>query len=133
LNEGKEDITGKVAIDANAVTKANAEDKAPPAVVDIFPRDGASDVSLNSLVSASFSKRMDTSIINTDIFTVKKDGTTTNIAGTVHLSPDNKSCIFRAEQNYSSGTKYVVIIDKAVKDEAGNALVSTKTWSFKTI
>ena len=131
--KGKEDITGKVAIDATAVTKANAEDKAPPAVVDTFPRDGVSDVSLNSLVSASFSKRMDTSTINTDTFTVKKDGTATNIAGTVHLSPDSKSCIFRAEQNYSPDTKYVAIIDKSVKDEAGNALVSTKTWSFKTI
>lgn len=66
-------------------------------------------------------------------FTVKKDGTTTNIAGTVHLSPDSKSCIFRAEQNFSPDTKYLVIIDKAVKDEAGNALVSAKMWSFKTI
>ena len=110
------------------------KDKAPPAVVDTFPRDGASDVSLNSLVSASFSKRMDSSTINTDTFTVKKDGTTTgNIAGTVFLSPDSKSCIFRAEQNFSPDTRYLAIIDKAVKDEAGNALVSTKTWIFRTI
>ena len=131
--KGKEDITGKAAIDATAVTKANAEDKAQPDVIDTFPLDGASDVLLNSLVSASFTKRMDTSTINTDTFTVKKDGTTTNIAGAVHLSPDSKSCIFRAEQNLSPDTKYIAIIDKAVKDEAGNALISAKMWSFKTI
>ena len=76
---------------------------------------------------------MDSSTINTDTFTVKKDGTTTNITGHVHLSPDSKNYIFSAEQNFSPDTKYLVIIDKAVKDEAGNALVTTKAWSFKTI
>ena len=62
------------------VTKATTEDKAPPAVVDTFPRDAPSDVSHNSLVSASFSKHMDSSTINADTFTVKNDGTTTNIS-----------------------------------------------------
>ncbi len=132
--KGKEEASDKAAAAAvAAVTKGTAEDKAPPAVVDTFPRDGASDVSLNSLVSASFSNRMDSSTINTDTFTVKKDGTTTNVPGTVHLSPDGKSCIFRAEQNFSPDTRYLAIIEKAVKDEEGNALVSTKTWLFKTL
>ena len=118
---------------AAAVTKATTEDKAPPAVVDTFPRDAASDVSHNSLVSASFSKHMDSSTINADTFTVKNDGTTTNIAGIVHLSPDSKSSIFRADQKFSPDTKYIAIIDKAVKDEASNTLVTTKAWSFRTI
>ena len=58
---------------------------------------------------------------------------TANVPGTVHLSPDSKSCIFRAQQNFSPDTRYLAIIEKAVKDEEGNALVSTKMWSFKTI
>ena len=132
--KGKEEASDKAAVAAvAAVTKATAEDKAPPAVIDTFPGDGASDVSLNSLVSVSFSKRMDSSTINTDTFTVKEDGITTNIPGTVHSSPDSKSFIFRAEQNFSLDTKYLAIIDKTVKDEAGNALVSAKMWTFKTI
>ena len=59
--KGKEEASDKAAVPAiAAVTKATAEDKArPAAVVDTFPRDSASDVSLNSLVSASFGKRMD--------------------------------------------------------------------------
>ena len=76
---------------------------------------------------------MDTSTINVNTFIVKKDGTTNNIAGTVHSSPDGKTAIFRPEQNFTPSVKYVAAIDKAVKDEGGNALVSTKTWSFKTI
>jgi Big-like domain-containing protein len=48
------------------------------------------------------------------------------------MSPDGKTAIYRTAENFSPNTKYVAIIDVTVKDEAGNALISTKTWSFTT-
>jgi len=132
--KGAEIASDKSAQAATALlTKATSEDKAPPTVLDTSPRDGSRDVPINSLVTASFSKRIDTSTINEDTFTVKQDGTTTNVAGTVHLSPDGKTSIFRAKQTFSTNTKYLATINIAAKDEAGNTWVSTKIWSFITI
>lgn len=127
------ETTAKAAVTAAAAAaKASTEDKTPPSVVDTSPGNGDSEVPVNSLITASFSKRMNTSTINTNTFMVRKDGTATNIPGAVHLSPDGKTAIFRTEESLSPNTKYVAIIDVAVKDEAGNALASTRTWSFKT-
>jgi hypothetical protein len=109
------------------------EDNTPPVVVDTFPRDGARDIPVDSLVTASFSKRINTSTINANTFSVKRDGTTTNVSGIVLLSPDGKTAIFRSEQSFSPSTKYFVTIDAAVRDDSDNALASIKIWSFTTI
>jgi len=132
---GSETAAEKAAVTAAAaaaVTKSSTEDKTPPAVLDTSPGNDDNEVPVSSLITASFSKRMNASTINTNTFIVRKDGTTSNIPGTVHLSPDGKTAIFRSQESFSPNTKYVAIIDIAVKDEAGNALASTKTWSFKT-
>jgi hypothetical protein len=125
-------VTAAAAATTTTTTKASTGDKTPPAVLDTFPSNGDSEVPVNSLVTASFSKSMNTSTINTNTLIVRRDGTTTNIPGTIYLSPDGKTAIFRTEESFSPDTKYVATIDVAVKDEAGNALASTKTWSFKT-
>jgi Big-like domain-containing protein/K319-like protein len=132
---GSETAAEKAAVTAAATasaTKSSTEDKTPPAVLDTSPGNDDNEVPVSSLVTASFSKRMNPSTIDTNTFIVRKDGTTNNIPGTVHLSPDGKTAIFRSQESFSPNTKYVAIIDIAVKDEAGNALASTKTWSFKT-
>lgn len=132
--KGSEIASSKAAQAATAsLTKTTTGDKTPPTIQSTSPSDGSRDIPVDSLVAASFSKRIDTSTINTGTFTVKKDGTTTNIIGTVHLSPDGKTSIFRAEQVFSTNTKYVATIEIATKDEAGNTWVSTKKWSFITI
>jgi hypothetical protein len=132
--KGSEIASDKAARAATAsLTKTTAGDITPPTVIDTSPHDGSHDIPVDSLVTASFSRRIDTSTINTDTFTVKKDGTTNNIAGTVHLSPDGKTSIFRTNQILSTNTKYIAAIDLSVKDEAGNSWVFTKKWSFMTI
>jgi Bacterial Ig-like domain len=132
--KGSEIASDKAAQAATAsLAKTTAGDKTPPTVLDTSPHDGSRDIPVDSLVTASFNKRIDTSTINVDTFTVKEDGTTINIAGTVHLSPDGKTAIFRANQVFSTNTKYVATIDIAIKDEAGNRWASTKEWSFITI
>lgn len=132
--KGRETISDNRASTSAAVsTMPTPEDNTPPVVVDTFPRDGTRDVPVDSLVTASFSKRIDTSTINANTFSVKRDGTTTNVLGIVLLSPDGKTAIFRSEQSFSPSTKYFVTIDAAVRDDSGNALASIKIWSFTTI
>jgi hypothetical protein len=132
--KGRETISDNRASTSAAVpTFPTPEDKTPPVVVDTFPRDGTHDVPVDSLITASFSKRINISTMNTNTFSVKIDGTTTNVTGIVLLSPDGKTAIFRSEQPFSSNTKYSVTIDVAIRDDLGNAMASAKIWTFTTI
>jgi hypothetical protein len=54
------------------------------------------------------------------------------IKGALSLSPDSKTAIFDPDQDFSPNTKYIAEISTGPKDLAGNALASTKRWSFTT-
>jgi hypothetical protein len=124
---GAESATEKAA----AATK-QASEKVPPKVLNTIPADGATDIPVTSLVSATFSEPMSSPTINANTFTVKKADETTTIIGIVSLSSDCKTAIFDSIQDFSSNTKYVAAIDIGAEDLAGNALVSAKRWSFTT-
>jgi hypothetical protein len=117
-----------------AATKA-ADEKAPspPKVLDTIPADGATDVPLASLISATFSEQMSGPTINENTFTVRKESKMPNLVkGNISLSPDSKTAIFDSEPDLDPNTKYTAEINEGAKDVAGNALVSGKRWSFTT-
>ena len=126
---GAESATEKAAA---AATKQASGEKVPPKVINTIPADGATEVPVTSLVSATFNEPMSSPTINTNTFTVKKADETTPIIGIVSLSPDGKTAIFDSTQDFSPNTKYVAAIDIGAEDLAGNALVSAKRWSFIT-
>ena len=118
---------------AAATTKKQAGgEKVPPKVLNTTPADGATEVPVTSLVSATFSEPMSSPTINTNTFTVKKADDTTPITGILSLSSDGRTAIFDSTQDFSPNTKYVAAIDIGAEDLAGNALVSAKRWSFTT-
>ena len=125
---GAESATEKAAASA---TK-QAGEKVPPKVLNTMPADGATEVPVTSLVSATFSEPMSSPTINANTFTVKKADETIAITGILSLSPDGKTAIFDSTQDFSPNTKYVAAIDIGTEDLAGNALVSAKRWSFTT-
>jgi hypothetical protein len=126
---GAESATEKAA--AASATKPSGE-KVPPKVLNTMPADGAAEVPVTSLVSATFSEPMSSPTINANTFTVKKSEETTPITGIVSLSSDGKTAIFDSTQDFSPNTKYIAAIDVGAEDLAGNALVSAKRWSFTT-
>jgi Bacterial Ig-like domain len=117
---------------ATAAATKQATEKEQPNVLNTLPADGAKDVPLNSLVSATFSEPMSSSTISTSTFKVKKEGEATTIPGTVSLGPDSKTATFDAVPDFEPNTKYIATIDMGAKDLAGNTLASAKTWSFST-
>jgi Bacterial Ig-like domain len=128
--------TGKAvaAAAATAATeKAAAGEKTQPTVLNTMPADGATEVPVTSLISATFSEPMSSQTINRNTFTVRKAGVPTPIKGNISLSPDSKTAIFDPEPDLeANNTKYTAQIDEGAKDIAGNALVSAKRWSFTT-
>ena len=127
---GAESATEKAA--AASATKPSGGEKVPPKILNTMPADGATEVPVTSLVSATFSEPMSSPTINTNTFTVKKAEETISIIGIVSLSSDGKTAIFDSAQDFSPNTKYVSAIDIGAKDLAGNALVSANRWSFTT-
>src|SRR5215216_1370303 len=79
------------------VTKAGAAaaaiEKEPPNVLNTIPADGATQVPVSSLISATFSEPMSSPTINENTFTIRRadDGESTLIKGVFSLSPDNKT------------------------------------------
>jgi hypothetical protein len=124
---GAESATEKAA----AATK-QASEKVRPKVLNTLPADGATEVPVTSLVSATFGEPMSSPTINANTFTVKKEDETTPITGILSLSSDGKTAIFDSTQDFSPNTKYVAAIAIGAEDLAGNALVSAKRWSFTT-
>jgi hypothetical protein len=118
------------------VTKAGAAapvEKEPPNVLNTIPADGATQVPVSSLISATFSEPMSSPTINENTFTIRRaDDESAMIKGTLSLSPDSKTAIFDPDQDFSPNTKYIAEISTGPKDLAGNALASTKRWSFTT-
>jgi hypothetical protein len=120
-----------------AVRKAGAAaaaiEKEPPNVLNTIPADGATQVPVSSLISATFSEPMSSPTINENTFTIRRaDDESTMIKGALSLSPDSKTAIFDPDQDFSPNTKYIAEISTGAKDLAGNALASTKRWSFTT-
>lgn len=117
---------------ATAATPSVNGEHVPPRVLNTSPPDGTTGIPANSLVTATFSEPMNSPTINNDTFTVKKQGETNQVKGTISLSSDYKTAMFDAEVDFSPNTKYDATIDIGAQDLAGNALASAKRWSFTT-
>jgi hypothetical protein len=121
------------AVTKGAAAAPAASEKEPPKVLNTIPADGATQVPITSLISATFSEPMSSQTINENTFIIRRaDDESTLIKGALSLSPDNKTAIFDPEQDFSPNTKYFAEINTGAKDVTGNALDSAKRWSFST-
>jgi hypothetical protein len=110
-------------------TTAATVDTTPPTVASTTPNSGATGVSVNSFVSATFSEPVQSSTA-TSSFTVKTGST--NIHGAVSLSGDGKTATFTPSNPLAASTSYTATITTGVKDIAGNSMAANKVWSFTT-
>src|SRR4029078_1980797 len=105
-------------------------DTIPPTVVSTIPADGATSIPVNTWVQGTFSEPMLSSSITPSTFTLAPSGSPTNVAGTVWLSGDGKTAKLDQASNLSPSTTYVARLTTGVKDLFGNAMTTTKTWTF---
>ena len=99
-----------------------------PIVVSTIPASGATGVSLNSLVTATFNKGMDPATINSSTFILKQG--TTSIPGLVTFS--GLTAVFSPAANFAPNTTYTGTITTGVRDSAHNAMKQNYVWSFTT-
>lgn len=95
-------------------------------VVTTSPANGAANVSIHSVINATFSEEVDDSTITTDTFTVN-DGTG-NINGIVFY--EDTTATFTPSNPLASSRIYTAKLTTGIKDLSGNALTADYTWSF---
>ena len=100
------------------------EDTTPPEVVSTWPVNGATDVAVNTVVSATFSEDIQEGVNFGDIAISGATGVSATIVG---------DTLTIAHDDFAYDTIYEVTIPAgAVNDLADNPLALTYTWSFTT-
>jgi len=109
----------------------------PTPVIETFnvdstsPSDGATNVSIDTTVSATFSMLINGQTPTTDIFYITSDGT--KISGSVKT--DGNTVIFTPSASLDYNTTYTATITREIQaaNYAGTTLDSEYTWSFTTL
>jgi len=113
-------------------TTAAASNTTPPTVISTIPANLATNVPLNQIVSASFSKAMNPATINSANFTLQ-DASGNTVAGLLAYAAVGNTLVFVPSANLVASTKYTATITTGVTDLSGNALVTAYPWTFTTV
>jgi hypothetical protein len=108
-----------------------APDTTPPQVSSTSPTGGATGVTLNSSVSATFSEPMTNATLATANFTLATTVEGAAVTGTVSVS--GNTATFTPSAPLAGSTLYTATITTAAKDAAGNALAANYSWNFTTL
>ncbi|MCK4735436.1 MAG: Ig-like domain-containing protein, partial [Methanophagales archaeon] len=102
------------------------EDTTPPTVSSISPQNGAFDVAIDTVVTATFSEAMDSSTITTDSFTLAGSA----VSGTVTYDSDTYTATFTPDANLDYNHEYTATLSTDITDKAGNPLAEEYRWGF---
>ncbi len=102
----------------------NNPDTTPPTVISTEPGNNATDISIYTTITATFSEPMDGATINSSTFTVN--------GATGVVTYNGAVAIFTPSVKLTKNTTYSATIKTGVKDLAGNAMDQNYTWSFTT-
>jgi hypothetical protein len=101
-----------------------------PSVVSAIPANGATNVAINTTISATFSIPMNSATISSATFTVTGSGGAA-VAGAVTYSGETATFTPAAVLSYS--TVYTATISNGATDLGGTHLASNYVWTFTTI
>ncbi|WP_185879094.1 Ig-like domain-containing protein [Variovorax sp. MHTC-1] len=118
-----------------AFTTGATADTTPPTVTLINPVSGATNVCRTQSINATFSEPMDGTTFDATTFRVTDNGVA--VAGVVSYDSVSQVASFNpvGATGFSAGASLVVTIasgSAGVKDLAGNALATDRTWNFTT-
>jgi hypothetical protein len=106
-----------------------AADTTPPGVNAVSPRDGSTGVPVTSMIGLSFTDQLRMSTITSSNLTLRKQGTTTAIAG--HFSYWLNLVNFAPASPLAAGTTYEIVVGTGLKDLAGNSAAAA-VYDFTT-
>ena len=113
-----------------------AADATSPTIVSAVPAAGATGVVATTAIRVTFSEPMDPATINASTVQLL-DASLAPVAGSVTYDPAARAAIFTPGAALTGQTVHTVRVlggttDPRVKDESGNALATTQSWTFTT-
>jgi hypothetical protein len=105
-------------------------DPVAPRVTVVIPVHGRSNIPLNSRVALLFSKPIKRETVTTN--TVRLDGPSGQVPGTVSVATDGRSAVFVPTQALVAESAYAVTYTSFIADIAGNSLANAGSSSFTT-
>ncbi len=104
----------------------------PPTVVLVTPPNGSAGVCPNNaIISATFSKAMNATTINTSTFTLSGPGSA-SVPGAVTYVASTNVATFRPSSSLAVSTTYTATITTGAADTFGNTLAANFVWTFTT-
>jgi hypothetical protein len=110
-------------------TTGDSPDELLPTITLTDPINNEEDVVRNKVIEVTFSEEMDPLTINTSTFKLMQG--TNEVSGVVDYS--GLIATFNPTNTLTAETVYTATITIEVKDLAGNALATSKVWSFTTV
>ena len=109
-------------------------DELAPWIDSNTPDDGATDVALDTTVTATFNELMDVDSITSDYFylTPETAADRATIPATVVFDADTLKAILTPAANLEPGATYTATVDFEVNDLAGYNIGDSYSWSFTT-
>ncbi len=128
ITTGAKDLSGNLIAHNYVWSFTTSGPITPPIVISTDPTNGASGVTLNKIITATFSKAMNPSTTGTTTFLLKQGATT--VLGIVGYA--GTTATFTPSAYLTPNTTYTATITTGVKDLAGNAMVNNYVWGFTT-
>ncbi len=103
----------------------------PPTVIATIPLNNATNVSINTNITARFSKPMLSASINTLTFTVH-EGLNPPVAGVITLDSLTSTATLDPSMPLTAGLTYTATVTTGAMDTTGMSLAMNYTWMFTT-
>ncbi len=111
-------------------TTSTVTDTTPPVVVSVLPSESAEGCEIGTKLTITFSEGMDPTSISSASITLASG--TTDIPGTLSISPDRTIATFSPDSPLDYVTTYTATVKTTARDVAGNPLAAEKAWNFTT-
>ena len=130
ITTGAEDLAGNALASAYvwSFTTGPSPDVTPPTVASTVPANGAVSVSVNGVVTATFSEPLSPATVTATSFLLVHS--VTPVAGVVTYA--GNTATFTPSSALDENTEHTASITTSVTDLSGNALAVQHVWSFTT-
>ncbi|MGK2963136.1 MAG: Ig-like domain-containing protein, partial [Gemmatimonadaceae bacterium] len=129
ITTGARDLAGNALQQATSWT-FTTHDEVPPTVIAATPANGATGVSPNSVVTITFSERMNPATINASTITLRITSSGTAITSVVTYNADTRVATLTPSGPLSENVNYTLTVSTGVRDEQGNAMAAPYSLSF---
>lgn len=114
----------------SSVTMPTADTAVP--TVTTSPADAATGVAVDSNITFTFSKALDSNTVNSGNVLVFKGSDGTLVAGAVSLDATSKIITFNPDSNLSASTAYIAVATTGIKTVAGISAAANTVVNFTT-